>query len=120
MFLEYGNSPQLLSRKKKRRPENWKRNISKNKRQAGESYIDTKSNMVPAKQIQPSCKHTCFYLCSKQFTEADRNYIFKKFWSLSDDEKKNFYFKFVKRVPINDAELSIRRQRLSRTNLIYK
>lgn len=36
-------------------------------------------------------------MCSKLFMENDRRLLFKEFWQLSDDQKNEFYVKFVKR-----------------------
>lgn len=81
------------SRKKRRQPETWKKNITKKLREQGKKYCSQIGKIVEARQI----KAECTYGCSQKFSETDRTEIVKKFWALTDKEKQTFYCKFVKK-----------------------
>lgn len=88
-----------LTRKKKRQPEKWKRNIRKQKRQAGEEYISTKGKTVKQKEvIQKTCRsENCPFACGRKLNYAERSDIHKAFWKLTDNEKSHFISKHVVR-----------------------
>lgn len=51
-----------LTRKRKRNPETWKKNIRKGKRQRGEAYINTSGKLVAKKElfhVDCECKWKC-------------------------------------------------------------
>lgn len=85
------------SRKKRRQPETWKKNITKKLREQGKKYCSQTGKIVEARQIKAVCNAECTYGCSQKFSETDRTEIFKKFWALTDKEKQTFYCKFVKK-----------------------
>ena len=89
-----------LTRKRKRNPASWKRNIRKNKRQAGEKYINRRGNEQAARSVKTKkdCSK-CKFRCSCNFSEADRSAIFNEFWKMSDNEKLHFYGKTTTQQP---------------------
>lgn len=85
------------TRKRLRNPENWTRNLKKNKREHGLEYKDEKGRIHVPRQCQSKCLKQCTYQCLKNFNTAEREIIFKNFWKLSDNKKSAFYSKFVKK-----------------------
>lgn len=69
-------------------------------RQHGDAYISTRNKLMSAKKLKKPCESTCFYMCTKNFSEDDRSNIFKIFWNMDDNKKNEFYSKFVKRKEI--------------------
>ncbi|CAH4034240.1 unnamed protein product [Pieris brassicae] len=63
---------QKISRKRKRCPGKWQRIARKNKREAGEEYVNIKEKNCPAKRVQAGCEQKCPYNCSANFSEQDR------------------------------------------------
>lgn len=63
-------------------PDQWKRNIIKEKRNAGESYV-SKGVLRPARNVlKDPCGDTCRIQCSARFTTSERELILKDFWNL--------------------------------------
>lgn len=104
MYL--GNNTPTRTRKRQKRPELWHRSTIKKLRESGKQYTDRGGNVKSPKKMKPGCKDTCFYLCSKYFSENNRLSIFNSFWSLSDEGKNQFYLKFVKRELIKRSRTS--------------
>lgn len=80
------------SRKRKRNPDGWKRNISKQLRNSGKEYRSLKTGkLVPPKKILPPCKATCKLKCTTKFSEEDRQQYFKDFWELGSLERQRHF-----------------------------
>ncbi|GFO01265.1 DNA repair protein rhp54 [Plakobranchus ocellatus] len=88
-----------LTRKRTRDPSNWKRNVAKRKRQAGQEYTSSKSGkIVPAKTVRQIKDCTkCKFNCSGKITQEERQYINKMFWGLDDEGKSHFYSEYTER-----------------------
>lgn len=85
-------------RKRKARPETWKKAVLKTKRVRGEAYISPASGKeVPAAQQGPpcGCKRKCY---QKLFTEEERSRIFTCFWELGDKNVQDAYLHGLIRV----------------------
>lgn len=84
---------QPRSRKRVRCYENWKQNIRKRKRQAGEEYTIVKGNTQPQRKIKitKDCHGQCKFSCAKKFSKDEQESIFNDFWKLTDIEKAHFY-----------------------------
>lgn len=78
----------------------WERNIRKQLREMGESYIDLKGRPKEGRTIGPSCPTSCHYECSLNFDGNERVRVFKYFWSLTTAEKNDFYTKFIIRINV--------------------
>lgn len=81
------------SRKRVRCYENWKQNIRKRKRQAGEEYTNVKGNTQPQRKIKITkyCHGQCKFSCAEKFSKDEQESIFNDFWKLTDIEKAHFY-----------------------------
>lgn len=81
--------PALTSRgkprlkKRKQKPEKWKKNVNKIKRNSGEAYI-SHGVLRPAKCVQEPCAENCKLKCRTLMTEEQRLAVFKHYWSLAD------------------------------------
>lgn len=75
------------------------KNIKKRMRQSGREYKDDKGQLHRERKIQlsSSCDFSCCHDCIVKFSEFERKQIFNSFWGLSDNEKTQFYSKFIKR-----------------------
>ena len=83
-------STPIRPRKRKARPETWKRTEAKAKRSRGESYISptTGKTIEAAKQGPPcSCKRKCF----EKFTQEELSKIFNCFWKLGSKDVQDAY-----------------------------
>lgn len=87
----------LTTRKRVSRPETWKRNILKRKREAGEAYINNKGQYKREKSLKQACVQSCTYKCTSKFSEEQREDIRKSFYKLTDKQKNNFYKEFTVR-----------------------
>lgn len=82
----------VKSRKRKRNERNWKCNVRKVKRAAGQAYVSKNRRVIQEKKLKRKCKETCRLKCSVNFTEENRSDIFKHFWSASMDNNKKRQF----------------------------
>lgn len=75
----------------------WKSVARKKLRQSGQVYTD-KHNREHATQyfVYKKC-FKCAFKCSDKITENIAKIYYTEFWSLSDDEKFNFYEKTITR-----------------------
>lgn len=90
-----------LTRKSKRNPKNWKRNISKENRQSGKAYLNCKGEMQPSRYVKTiGCSNAerCQFKCMTKINNEGRQAIFDSYWLLNDSEKRHFYVANVKRV----------------------
>lgn len=90
-----------LTRKRKRNPETWKRNVAKVQRQAGKSYINTKGEIQPARKVKSEgCSNpaSCPFKCMNKINLSGRQAIHDSYWELNDSEKRHFYVANVKKV----------------------
>ncbi|CAH1101488.1 unnamed protein product [Psylliodes chrysocephalus] len=68
----------LVSEQKERQ---WKRNIGKRKRAAGEEYVNTRERVIPSKSIEAKdCP--CSKKCHENFSQKWREDLFKNFYRL--------------------------------------
>lgn len=100
-----------ITRKRKRNPENWQRNILKKKREAGEEYCNIKGKQCRAKKVQTGCVVNCAYKCLTRFTCQEREDIKTAFYSLNDAQKNKFYKEFTLRVPKDRTRTSAEESR---------
>ncbi|KAJ8319696.1 hypothetical protein KUTeg_002739 [Tegillarca granosa] len=80
------------SRKRKARPETWKKNIRKRLRLAGQEYISISGKLVKAKEVKPKDCTKCPYKCSSHISEEARKELFTDFWSLQDYSRQRDFF----------------------------
>uniref|UniRef100_A0A6P7G6N3 Uncharacterized protein LOC114334635 n=1 Tax=Diabrotica virgifera virgifera TaxID=50390 RepID=A0A6P7G6N3_DIAVI len=60
------------SRKRKRNPDNWRRNRIKKLRNSGKAYVNWKSKQVSERIMKPPCPTTCRLKCQTKFQEKHR------------------------------------------------
>ncbi|CAG9763718.1 unnamed protein product [Ceutorhynchus assimilis] len=77
------------TKKRKRRPEKWKKNINKLKRNSGKQYINKKGIVVSEKRLGPRCQ--CRGKCFDILTEVEKNTIFGNFYSMQDKNIQDSY-----------------------------
>lgn len=75
----------------------WKKNFSQRLREMGLSYVNSKGEHRPARQMRPGCNAGCIHNCLSNFNEAERIKIHKHFWTLKRREKQDFYDRFIER-----------------------
>lgn len=117
--LQIPEEKNKISRKRKRRPENWKRNIQKIKRERGEEYTGAKGKSMPAKVVKPGCESTCKLMCSTNFPTDLREKIKSEFYSLTDAQKYKFYGKYTTRTKKNRKRTKKENSRRSYTFNYY-
>ncbi|XP_049875139.1 uncharacterized protein LOC126373153 [Pectinophora gossypiella] len=90
---------QKRSRNRVPDPSSWACNVRKTKHQSGEAYINKRGKYVPERQIKSTknCLTMCKLKCNKKISDADRELIFKAFYSLSANEKKHFLLNTTER-----------------------
>lgn len=78
------------SKRKRKAPENWKKNIRKKKRNSGEEYVTPKGETKAAKEFKD---FTCFcpLKCSETVPVESRKKCFDKFYSCGSWEIQTMY-----------------------------
>ena len=84
------------SRKCKRDPENWKKNLQQKARSRGESYVTRKGRTMPDKLPKPVDCTRCRFSCSSTISEERRADICRDYYRLANyDLKKQFICNLV-------------------------
>lgn len=93
------NTATKLTRKRKRDPNTWKRNVQKNLRLEGKQYYTQKGTLKPAKSVKDIvCR--CHYNCQQYFTNEQREDILSDFLRLKCQQLRwNFIIKHVSCIP---------------------
>lgn len=79
---------QLSSRKRKRNPEKWKKNIRKSKKTQGQEYFSVSGKVQAAKSVKPHSCGNCKFKCGEKFTEEERQLIFEFYYNLNNYERQ--------------------------------
>lgn len=82
-----------------RNPTTWACNVRKVKHQNGEAYVSRRGKYVPEKHVRntKNCTTNCRLKCNNKISDADRELIFKAFYSLTANEKKHFLLNTTER-----------------------
>lgn len=84
------------SRKRKRNVNAWKRKVMKKQRNLGQTYTNTKNNVVPERKLKEPCKNTCRLKCVNKISKDMRLSIFSEYWALGDvNRQRDFIMRFV-------------------------
>ncbi|XP_072401600.1 uncharacterized protein [Diabrotica undecimpunctata] len=84
------------SRKRKRNPISWRRNIIKTSRNSGKEYNSWKNKLQPSRKLKDPCH--CRMKCSEKIPEEERQSIFGRYWNLGDiNRQRDFISKLVQR-----------------------
>ncbi|XP_074025535.1 uncharacterized protein [Leptinotarsa decemlineata] len=93
-------SPKLkVTKKRKRNPNEWKKIKRILNRERGESYINSKGDLKPAKSVFVGnlCPDKCRLKCSEVFTLEEREQIFSSFYKLDINAKNSLLFSSMQR-----------------------
>ena len=85
--IEKGTEEELLVK-------SWTQKERKKLRESGQAYINKKANLVQKRSVKPvncSCRHRCL----DNFTEAEREQIFKHYWSMDFGDKRRYVHQMV-------------------------
>lgn len=87
---------EVKSRKRKRNPEGWVKNIRKKLKTQGKEYITMKGKVIPAKvmKLPCSCKRKCF----DKINYAQRLNIFENYYSLPLEGQNQFLSSSVQEI----------------------
>ncbi|XP_077288111.1 uncharacterized protein LOC143912688 [Arctopsyche grandis] len=99
----------IRSRKRKRDPVNWKKNIRKQKRNSGMEYVSSKGVTVPGKTLS-AFTHKCRYQCDS-FTEDERKLLHSEFWKLGNWQAQTNFIRYA--VQIKRPKRSIGKKKKS-------
>ena len=80
-----------LTRKRRSKPETWTRNIRKQKRQSGESYMSVSGKFIDARKLSSHSCFKCRFKCGKTMSEEERLNIFTTYWNLQSYERQRDY-----------------------------
>lgn len=84
------------SRKRKRNPIAWRRNVIKACRNSGKEYKTWKDKLQPSRKVKDPCN--CRMKCNEKISEIDRQSIFGYYWNLGDiNRQRDFISKLVQR-----------------------
>ncbi|CAG9834810.1 unnamed protein product [Diabrotica balteata] len=80
------------TKKRKREPEKWIKNVKKQLKNSGKAYQTVKGRTVPAKKPKPPCTN-CRLKCPEKINEESRLKLFEDFWNIGDLTKQRYYIK---------------------------
>lgn len=81
------------------------RKLNRDLRESGLSYRSRDGKERPDRQMKAPCLQICRYKCTLHFDEEQRLRIHQFFWTLSRNEKHQFYDRSIKRVFSNRARV---------------
>lgn len=99
------NPQVLLTKKRTRNPDNWKRNIKKLAKNKGEEYVSESGSIVKSKVLKAPCVN-CRYSCSSNISLEIREKIRTKFWEMGD---KNRQREFIVRHAVQVSPKNIKK-----------
>lgn len=75
----------------------WLRNVRKQLRQSGQSYVGVSGEVRRPRLAHSHCSPRCRRKCSSKFTLKQLHAIHSHFWSLNDLQKEEYYAHFTER-----------------------
>ncbi|VEN55188.1 unnamed protein product, partial [Callosobruchus maculatus] len=108
-----------LTRKRKRDPSNWKRNVMKNLRMEGKEYRTQKGKLKKAKTMTDvECK--CHYNCNNSILKEARHKIFNEYHEIKTEELRwNFISRHVRRITKKRSYVSQNGDSRRKYTLVY-
>jgi len=103
------NPQVVLTKKRTRNPDNWKRNIKKLAKNKGEEYVSESGSIVKSKVLKAPCEAPCVncrYSCSSNISLEIREKIRTKFWEMGD---KNRQREFIVRHAVQVSPKNIKK-----------
>ena len=90
LYLGTQEERKKLTRKRKRKTGEWKRNVQKLNRTRGKEYVSSSTGKsVAAKKLGNPCLSSCKRKCSDRFTDNCREKIFSDFYNNLNNEEQN-------------------------------
>lgn len=109
-----------LTRKRKRGPSTWTRNIQRTLRMEGKEYQTQKGKHKGAKTVA-EVKCRCHYKCNELFSNETRHHIFNEFYNIKTEESRwNFIAKHVERIPKKRSYVVQKEGSRRKYTLVYK
>lgn len=104
------------------KPSTWASNVRKLKHQRGEAYISRRGKYVPERQVRNTkdCLQNCKYKCNESISDADRELIFKSFYSLSTNEKRHFLLNSTERHDVKRGKSDAKRKHSFKYSFIVR
>ena len=96
------------SRKKTSNPSKWRKNIRKENKNMGKSYISpANKKLVPAKCLKPMDCTACRYKCSTKVSQVTRQNIFDHYYSpqMTYERKRDFICRHIEVKPTSKRNL---------------
>jgi hypothetical protein len=92
----------LKPKEEKRNPETWKKNVSVQKRAAGEEYISATNKFMKNRKMKPPCKRWSRMKCTQTIPEDAQQIIYSQFRSsqLKNNQKRQFIRSGLQEVPV--------------------
>lgn len=81
----------IVTRKRIKCVDQWKRNVRKVKRNSGQFYTTSTGRNFNKKQLQPPCTDKCKYKCTIHFTNTMREKLLELFWLMADVSKQRAF-----------------------------
>ncbi|XP_052278769.1 uncharacterized protein LOC127877153 [Dreissena polymorpha] len=103
------------TRKRQRNEVNWKRNITKRRKNSGQSYVSSSGKIKRAKKVKNGCGQNCRKKCHSKISPEQREAIFDEFWKLGSYPKQKEFLcstvkeSKVKRVRVRDTIIKDRK-----------
>lgn len=106
------------SRKRKRKQEIWKRNISKSRKLHGKDYVTSKGFTKSKAEMGPSCGNNCSWKC--QVSQKQRLKIFNAYYKLGDyTRQRDFIHSNIEKSDTKTKTTAIGASRRKFSSLFY-
>ncbi|XP_050504407.1 uncharacterized protein LOC126883199 isoform X1 [Diabrotica virgifera virgifera] len=92
----------IKGKKRKRNIANWKKNIRKQKKAAGEEYLSATNKLIGKNEMRPPCRDECRKQCKQNISVESRALIHLQFWNgtIELDQKRQFIASCIEEVPV--------------------
>lgn len=89
-------------KKRKRNSVNWKKNIRKQRRAAGEEYLSATNKLIGKNEMKAPCRDECKKQCKQNISIESRALIHSQFWNgtIELDQKRQFIASCIEEVPV--------------------
>ncbi|KAK9680903.1 hypothetical protein QE152_g38728 [Popillia japonica] len=89
-------------KKRKRNAGNWKKNIRKQRKAAGEEYLSATNKLFGKNEMKAPCRDECKKQCKQNISVESRALIHSQFWngSIELDQKRQFISSCIEELPV--------------------
>ena len=89
------------SRKRVRSEDQWKKNLIRSRRNAGESYVSETGKSFKARVLAPPCGSACPRKCTALISDEERRSVFQQYWKIGNKkDQRQFICKNVEKTSI--------------------